>query len=186
MLSQLSVFSLALILLSACASAPPVKTSTEPGLDYNRYRSFALLPLPKDGPASDPGLMSRIAEPAHAAVVEALSAKGLKEADMSAADLAVHLHGRSVPKTQTTDWGYKSGPDDYGRRQVMSAERNVEVEHYDERTLTIKIFDNRTKQQVWSGAKTANTTGRLDARKLQEAIHTVLASYPGGSSGAKP
>jgi len=190
-LLKFSAASLFCLLISACAttsssstssgsSTPSVNTQTEPGLNYSQYKTFAMLPLAKESPASDPGLMARISEPAHAAVVQALAAKGLKEADMAAADLAVTLHGRSVPKVQTTDWGYKSGPN-YGKRQVMSAERDIEVEHYDERTLTIEIFDNHTKQQVWSGAKSANTTGKLEAAKLQDAIRSVLASFPAGS-----
>lgn len=180
-LTTAAIALLLMLFVSACATTPEVQTKAEAGSNFSGYKTFALLPLPTTGPASDPGLMERISRPAHDAVVQALTAKGLSESSLSTADLAVHLQGQSIPKTKVTDWGYKPGPTYNGRVIASSAQRDVDVEKYDERTLTIDLLDNRTKEQVWTGAMSANTTGPVQVSRLQEAIHQILAKYPGGA-----
>jgi hypothetical protein len=168
------------VALTACSTTPKVHTQAKPGADYTRYRTFALMPLPATGPASDPGLMLRLAGPARQAVVEALAAKGLTEADRAQADIAVNLRGQSLPKTEVSDWGYRAVPvyGVMGRRYGYAGSRDVDARSYEERTLNIEIFDNRTKELAWAGWSTSEASGEIKVEKLQEAIRRILAEFP--------
>src|SRR5262245_51950018 len=84
-LSAISAAFALILFASACAttsSTPDVKTNSQPSHDFTGYHSFALLPFPTTDPPNHPGLMARISGPAHDAVVQALTAKGLKESDL--------------------------------------------------------------------------------------------------------
>lgn len=172
------------MLAASCSTMPKVQTQAKAGAEYSIYRTFALLPLPATGPANDPGLMLRIAEPARQAVIEALTAKGLAQADRDKADIAVNLRGQSMPKVEVTDWGYHSVLV-YGRwggyRGVVGY-RDVELRSVQERTLSVEVFDNRTKEVVWVGWCKTEREGKIKVEKLQEAIRRILAEFPAGST----
>ena len=176
---SLAAVSLA-VLLAACSTTPKVQTQAKPGTDFTRYHTFALMPLPTAVPVSDPGLMLRIAEPARQAVVQALAAKGLTEADRAQADIAVNLKGQSFPKVEVTDWGYRAVPvyGYRGRYYGSAGYRDVDVRSYEERTLSIEIFDNRTKELAWVGWSKSEASGGIKVEKLQEAIRLILAEFP--------
>jgi len=183
---QITVLTVVLVgLLTACSSTPKVQTQAKAGADYSRFHTFALMPLPATGPASDPGLMLRLAEPARQAVVEALTAKGLTEADRAQADIAVNLQGQSIPKVEVTDWGYRSTPI-YGRRgryyYGAVGYHDLDVRTTEERTLSIEIFDNRSKDLAWVGWSKREASGEIKVEKLTEAIRRILVEFPAGSS----
>src|SRR5262245_2817241 len=92
------------LLVIGCAS--PVQTDYKTGTDFAKYRTFALLPLPQQSSAEDPGKALRLAQPAREAVVTELTAKGLKEAPADDADLTVTLRGQYLPRTEIRDYGY--------------------------------------------------------------------------------
>ncbi len=174
---------IATLALAACSTTPKVQTQARPGTDFTRFHSFALLPLPSSGPASDPGLMLRLAEPARHAVVESLAARGLTEADRAQADLAVNLRGQSMPKVEVTDWGYtRTAYTRYGRPvPVYVGERDVRT--YDERTLIVEIFDNHTKDLAWTGWTKREARGEIKVEEVQEAIRNILAHFPPPAPG---
>jgi len=168
------------ILLPACSTTPKVHTQSKPGADYTRYHTFALMPLPTAGPASDPGLMLRVAEPARQAVVQALEAKGVTEADRAQADIAVNLRGQSLPKVEVNDYGFHYPV--YTRAGRVEVVRNPSpyptVSTYDERTLTVEIYDNKSKDLVWAGWCMTKASGPVDPVKLQEGIRKILEGFP--------
>jgi hypothetical protein len=168
------------LLLPACSTTPKVHTQAKPGTDYTRYRTFALMPLPAQGPANDPGLMLRLAEPARLTVIEALAAKGLAETGRAQADIAVNLRGAALPKVEVTDWGYRAVPvyGRWGRYYGSVGYRDVDVHSTVERTLSIEIFDNRTKELAWVGWSTSEAGGTIKVEKLQQAIRNILAKFP--------
>lgn len=185
LLKLVGVLAVVVLVLPACTTTPKVQTQGRPGGDYSGYRTFALMPLPASGPASDPGLMLRIAEPARQAVTDALTAKGLTTADRASADIAVNLRGQSIPKVEVTDWGYRAVPT-YGHWGAYRSlgYRDVDVRTVEERTLSIEIFDNRTKELTWVGWTKSESTGKVKVEKLQEAIRAILAEFPPGSGTA--
>jgi len=175
------------LLLQACSTTPKVQSEARPGADYARYRTFALLPLPTTSPASDPGLMLRFAEPARQAVIEALSAKGFQPAERARADFVVNLRGSSMPKVEVQDWGYTRTV--YSRRfaGVPVHVGQTDVRTYEEKTLTVEVFDNTTHELVWVGWMTKRTTGaRTKPEQLKEAIHAILAEFPPPASVPSP
>lgn len=167
-----------IILLPACSTTPKVHSQPKPGADYTRYHTFAMMPWPRTGPATDPGLMLRIAEPARLTAIEALTAKGLTEANPGQADIAVNLRGSSLPKVEVTDWGYNRTV--YTRRygHVPVHVGQVDVRTTEERTLTVEVFDNRSKDLVWVGWSKREATGPVRVEKVQEAIRAILAQFP--------
>jgi hypothetical protein len=175
------------VALTACSTTPKVNTQAQPGTDFTRYHTFALMPLPTTGPASDPGLMLRVAEPARQAAVQALTAKGLTEADRAQADLAVNLRGQFLPKVKVTEYGYAAGPvvPRLGAPQGGYRYSGVDVENYEERTLTIEVFDNHTKELTWVGWSKREATDQVDVEKLQAAIRSILAGLPAGAVASK-
>jgi hypothetical protein len=168
-------------LLSGCATTPNVQTQAKPGVDYSKYHTFALMPLPAPQTASDPGMMLRLAEPARQAVVTALVSKGLSEVDRGQADLAINLRGQSLPKVEVTDWGYtRTAHTRWGPYPVRVGEVNVRT--YEEKTMTIEIYDNRTKDLAWLGWATTTSGKEITAEKLQEVIRRILSDFPAHST----
>jgi len=166
-----------LTLLAGCAT--PVQTESKPGANFAAYHTFALMPLPQTGPASDPGLMLRLAEPAQDATTSALTAKGFQPAERKKADFAVNLRGSSLPKVEVKDWGYTRTA--YTRRygHVPVHVHEVDARSYNEQTLTVEIFDNKSHELVWVGWVTRQTSGRqVKPEKLKEAISAILEKFP--------
>jgi hypothetical protein len=172
----------AAVLLAACTTTPKVHTELKTGTHYSGYRTFALMPLPSSGPASDPGLMLRVAEPARQTLVQSLTAKGLTQVDREKADIAVNLRGQAVPKVEVTDWGYNAIPSyGWGRYRAMSY-GHTDVRNFEERTLSVEIFDNKTKEVVWVGWAKSESEGKVKTEKVQQAIQAILEKFPPPSS----
>jgi hypothetical protein len=169
-----------LFLVAGCAT--PVKTDYKAGASFSQYRTFALLPLPQKAPAEDPGLIPRIAQPAREAVETALTGKGLTEAPIDGADLAVNFKGQSLPRVEVRDYGY-TYPVMTRQGTVMVVENpSTSITTYTERTLIIEILDNHTKELVWVGSMKRNSSKPVSAQVLQEAIRKILAEFPPHSS----
>ena len=168
---------LALVALtSGCTT--PINTDYKPGVDFSKYRTFALLPLPQRGSIDDPGLVLRLAEPARDAVKSALATKGLTEVPTDKADLAVNLRGQSLPKVEVKDYGF-SYPvmTRYGMATVVQNPHSS-VSTYNERTLIIELLDNRSKELVWVGWLKKQSSNQVQAKDLQQAIQEILAKFP--------
>ena len=169
-------FAAALALLAGCAT--PVESEFKAGTQFSQYRTFALMPLPQKAAADDPGAMLRLAEPARAAVVGELTAKGLTQALPEQADLAVNLKGRAMPKIEVTNYGYTYPV--MTRYGTYSVVRNpyTDVTTTTERTLIIELLDNRAKELVWVGWMKKDSSGKVTPEVLQDAIRKILAKYP--------
>jgi len=165
-------------LLPACSTAPKVHVQPKAGADYTLYHTFALLPLPASAPANDPGLILRIAEPARQEAREALLAKGFTEVERTQADITVNLRGYSLPKVEVTDWGYsRTAYTRYGRPLPVHVGQ-LDVRTTEERTLTLEVFDNRSRELVWVGWSRRTASGPVKVETLQEAIRAILAQFP--------
>jgi hypothetical protein len=168
----------AAIVLLAAGCATTVKTDYKAGTDFSKYRTFALMPLPQRGPAEDPGLVLRLAEPARTAVRGSLAAKGMTEAPEDQADLAVNLRGQSLPRVEVRDYGYTyPAMTRYGMVPVV-VNPQTSVSTYNERTLIIELLDHRTKELVWVGWTKKESSKPVSAEGLQQAIREVLDKYP--------
>jgi hypothetical protein len=170
-------------LLLAAGCAAPVKTDYKQGTDFSKYRTFALMPLPQQGPTDDPGLMLRVAQPARDAVVGELTAKGMTQAPTNQADLSVNLKGQSLPRVEVRNYGYTYPVSTrYGMVTVVE-NPYTSVSTYNERTLIIEMLDNKTKELVWVGWTKKDTSSPVTPQDLQDAIRKILAKFPPPPSG---
>lgn len=183
--ASLFVLGLVLVGLSGCQSAPKVNSEFDSSADFTSARTFALRPLPNSIPGVDPGLVLRVGPAATSAARASMSAKGFTEAsDVAKADLAVLIHGKSVPKTDVTEWGFTPyyaagwrGSYAYG----MYGGSSVTVDQYDEGTLIVEVYDVKTRKMIWVGWMTARSSGRTEdqAAKVGNAVSEILAGFPG-------
>lgn len=165
-----------ILLLAGCST--PVKTDYKTGTDFSRYKTFALMPLPQQASAEDPGLVLRLAQPATDAVVSQLTAKGMTEAATNQADLVVNLRGRSLPRIEVRDYGYTyPAMTRYGTYTVV---RNpyTTISTTQERTLIIEMLDHHSKELVWVGWTKKESSKQVTAADLQKAIQEILAEFP--------
>ncbi len=172
----------AVLVVLGCST--PVQTDYKTGANFSRYRTFALIPFPQQAPAEDPGMVLRLAQPAREAVVGELTAKGLTEAPVSQADLAVNLKGRSLPRVEVKNYGYTYPV--MTRYGIVTVVENpyTSVSTYTERTLVIEIFDNHSKELVWVGSTKKDTSAKpVSAQTLQDGIRKVLARFPPSPPG---
>ncbi len=176
---------IALAVVVGCETTPEVSTETKAGADFSRYRTFALLPLPQPPVTADAGARLRLAEPARQAVVAALAAKGYTEAPRESAYLSVNVRGQSLPKVEVTDWGLHQVV--YTRAGPVNVVRNpgTTVSSYQERTLSIELYDNASKDLVWVGWASQRGQGQVEVEVLTNAIHQVLLKLPASRGGAK-
>lgn len=172
-----------LALVTGCTSV--VKTEFKPETQFPAYRTFAVLPHSGPSPAGDPGVVLRLAEPAKAAAITALTAKGFQQAELKQADFAVNLRGESIPRVRVDDWGYTryAHTARYGRIPIHVGE--VDVHAYDERTLTVEIFDNKSHELVWVGWLKRDTTEAISVPDFQKAVAKILSKFPPTPAAAK-
>ena len=180
-----SCLSLAAALITTGCSTP-VKTDYKAGADFSRYRTYALMPLTQQAPAQDRDLLLKLSGPARDAVRDALGAKGLTEAALGPADLSVTLQGRSLPKVEIRDYGYTYPV--MTRYGMVTVVQNpyTSVSTYNERTLIIEMLDNHTKELVWVGWMTKQSSSTVTPEKLQDAIRNILAEFPPPVKSPRP
>ncbi len=163
----------------------PVKTEIKSNANFSAYGKFAMLPLPQTGPVHDPGLLLRLAKPAQDAAVETLTAKGFQQVDRAHADFVVNLRGQSIPRVQVTDWGYTRALHTrrYGPIPVHVGE--VDVHSYEEKTLTVEVFDNKSHELVWTGCVTRESNRETTPEKLKKEISRILKKFPPTTNASK-
>jgi hypothetical protein len=177
-----AVFLAALILMAAGCQTP-IKTEFNSERDFSAYRTFAQLPLPQTSPASDPGLIARLSEPVRMTLSSTLTAKGYQEVAQDTADFTVSLRGASLPRVDVKTTGYLY-PVGRWQRNYGAPVRRVDVRAYEERTLAVEIFDNKTKELDWVGWLTEDSRGRVETDKVLEGIRRVLAGFPPGGAAS--
>jgi hypothetical protein len=168
--------------LLAAGCSTPIKTSSKTGIDFTKFKTFALMPLPDRVPVSDPDLLQRVATPARETVKSTLVAKGLREAPAAQADLAVNIRGQSLPQVEVRDYGYNYPAMLYATVNPMNNPYPTRTTYYD-RTLTIEMMDNAAKEVVWVGSMTRQSTEPVRVADLEKAIQDILAKYPPAHGG---
>ncbi len=181
------VLTLALALAAGCSTTPKVKTEFEQTVDFSKYKTFAVLPVSRSGPASDPGVALRVGKPAEEEAAATLVAGGFQPAEQGKADFSVLLRGESIPKVEVSQWGYTPVVGGrYGGMYVGGyGSSHIDVDQYDERTLIAEVYDNQTKKVVWVGWAKRRASGDVTVEKVRAAVRRVLSAFPPGSEPAK-
>jgi hypothetical protein len=182
--------------LIGCATKPPaVNTEFDSQADFAANETFVILPLPKNIPGADPGLTMRLSSTVENTVRTAMIAKGYREAPKDEADIAVFIHGKIVPKTDVTDWGFTPTYGAYGWNRGyrgyygsmgMYGGSNVTVDQYNEGTLIGEVYDVETQSMIWVGWMTgrANQGSEGETARAAAAVDRILALFP--AMGAQP
>jgi hypothetical protein len=169
--------------LAGCAT--PVKTEFKAGAEFKSYHTYALLPIPLR-PDRDPGEILRLALPAREAVKKSLNAKGFSETTTNEADLAVNIQGKYMPRVEVKDYGYhytvmtRSGPVNVVQNPSTSSAT------YHERTLSIEMLDPHSKEVVWVGSITKDSSREPTPEAMQEAVAKILEKFPPQADSKKP
>jgi hypothetical protein len=190
-ITPLLTLGLALVVFSGCQTAPKINSEFDAEAGFTAAKTFFVCPLPKQIPNVDPGLLMRVGPAALGAARTGMAGRGYAEVtDVAKADLAVVIHGKSVPKTDVTDWGFTPY---YGRAGWYGGYAyggsNITVDQYDEGTLAVEIYDLKTSKMIWVGWVTARRTDKTEeqAARVAEGITKIIAEYPiVGNKPVKP
>jgi hypothetical protein len=122
------------------------------GYDFSRLRSFAVLPVSAPGTYEDPALVARLSVPAREAVVETLTAKGLRQTGAAEADCHVKMLFDYLPES--------------GRTET--------------RMFALQILDAKSQQVVWSDYWHRTTDTSLPTDAVRAGIAKMLQPFPPG------
>ena len=167
--------SLAAFLSSGCSTAPRVQTNYDPTTDFAACKTFAILTTSGGNSARNPELASIAEEAAR----QALLAKGFVERSTNAADVTFALRGKSLRRVE------QSGGDDF---EPVSLDAGTGWKHYEsrrppeprtvyDRTLFIEGYDKKSNQ-IWVGWLEASGNSRIDPKRLEESVRTILEKFP--------
>lgn len=179
--------SLILLMLAACASGPQVRTDTDPGADFSRYRTYAFYePLAME----ESGYSTYLTERIRSSIRREMDARGYVF-NPAAPDLKVNFQGIVQEKTRvySTPW-----PDFYyGYRRnywgMPGWYDHTQVSQYTEGTLTVDLVDAQRNHLVWTGAAIGRVTQKSPPERLSAAdysIASIFARYPYRAGSAQP
>jgi hypothetical protein len=172
----------------ALACASPIKTAfdADPGVDMTRYTTYAWISTssliaPTEGVMRGDYISPIDDQRIRREVDGQLQARGYRPADRADADLIVTYGVGSKDQVRVTDTpgrsSYYYGGYGYGPWYQGST---VNVQQYTEGTLTIELFDRKTKDAVWVGwgSKRLSKSDERD-EVIQQAVQKILAPLPG-------
>ena len=181
---------LALGLLTACASSPP-----EPVVDYNnaydfqQIRTMAFLPHNRAASGDSPrALMSDMQiNRINLALEQAVENKGFEIVDdpkKADALLTWHLVVQEKTDVRTTPGGASGGYyRGYNRRAAYSCWNcgtDVSVRQYTQGTFIVDVMDPKMNQSVWRSVIQSRLKGELQREQepYNQAANRIMASFP--------
>ena len=182
-LPRLTLF--ALLGIAACAIPIRTEHDSAPGVDFDRFASYAWISSDPLIPARAGVIEARYVSPIdeqriRAAVDTELGAKGYRPVELAEADLVVSFAvGRQekvrVEEVAGRDRVYYRG---YGHGTWYGGSA-VQVQSYTEGTLALEFFDHASKQAVWVGWASKRLSPADDRDEvLRQAIAMILAPFP--------
>lgn len=182
------------LLVAGCAYQIRTRHDMDPTVDLASYATYAWIsddPLipPKSG-EGEVSYVSPIDDQRIRRIVNAqLEGKGYrKAADREVADLIVSYGIGREEKVEIYgtpgSYGPRAYPRGYGYGGWYGGS-TVEVSRYTEGTLTLELFDRKTKQALWIGWGSKRVTDSEDREAvIQTAVEKILAPLPSHSGAA--
>ena len=97
----------------------------------------------------------------------------------------MNLRGQSLPKVEVTDMGFQYPvPTSYGQVNVVH-NPPASVNTYEERKLSIEVYDSRSKAGVRVGWSSQHGRGPVTAETLTNAIPNILLKFPPSAGPSK-
>ena len=160
--------------LTACETTPRVTTDFDPSADFSGYRTF-------EWASSTPpqGVNPLVFERVKSSVERNLAAKSFTPS--SSSDFAVGITIGARDRVEATNWGPYMYPG-YGRAFRYGwayPYSQVDIRTVTEGSVSIDIFDARTKKPVWHGQAVKQITpSKVDQALIDQAVDAALANFP--------
>ena len=185
---------MALSLLAACASSPPVTSvDYKPDYDFRAVQKLAFYDDSGEVSGNNPIMLSdMVRDRIDSGLETALKAKGYTWVeDASQADLLVSWHLVTQDKTDVRTYQTPSMGVGYGRyggynRYSMyncwgcGSQTEVSVKNYTEGTFIVDMIDPRLKKSVWRGVTQSRLKGELghEQANYDAAADRIMADFP--------
>lgn len=191
-------WALLLVWLSACTSA--VTVEQQPGVNFNKYRSFAWADTEvKTQGDQNPLLNSPIAQSRiRQAITSELAKRGILETDRNPDFyLTTHIFVEQAERTVTNPppagfsypylvrWRGGLIPVNYGYWYSPAYYQTTRTEQYREGTLVLDFIDAKSNNLVWRGsmADPVDDPARL-GRQFAESAKDILEKFPKEKTGS--
>lgn len=158
------------LVLGGCATTAKINYDADPSANFSSYKSYSW------ASATTPqGMNPLIFQRVKTAIASTLATRGYSEG--SPGEFAVGFTLGSRDRVQVTDFGsYGAFYRPWGG---WGGYNNVDVRNVTDGTLTIDIYDTRTKQPVWHGTATQEVSSKApDQAKIDSVVAAVLANFP--------
>ena len=176
-MTKRTLFGLAIILLSACATAPNVETTLDSQADPGKYQTFTFV----QGDPNEQGFIkdAMVRRRLQQMVASQLAGKGYAPAGSAqGAELGVNVTGHVVPKQRVFVTG-RPGPYDYNwGRTELGGYQTVD---YREGTLFVDVVDLGQGRLLWRARiSEALTAGYSEEnwQKVDRALAEAFKSLP--------
>ena len=147
-------------------------SSSVPGIDWTRYKSFTQTAPLHQKMQGVPGYSAIAADRIQSEIARNLEMKGMRKTGQDDADIVVRFSVSGKPQTDV--WG-DPGYGWYGGGTVQTT-------HYIKGTLTIDVFDAQKKELVWHGWGSADIfSSDADGSLIPKAVEKILADFPPSS-----
>jgi hypothetical protein len=173
----------AVVLLSACASAPNTYSASAPGTNFGALKTYGFLNEISTDKANYQSLETNFLK---VAVAQQMDKRGLRY-DPAKPDVLMnfYIHSqdkiktRQVPTMNTGYYGYRGGYyDDFGMGGTAYETR---IDQYTEGTLTVDMVDAKQRKLIWEGTVSGRIT-KKDVQNLEklvdDAVNDVFVKFP--------
>ncbi|MET0540837.1 MAG: DUF4136 domain-containing protein [Variovorax sp.] len=170
-------------LLSACAS-PTVSTVVSPNANFSAYKTYSWIATP-DG-------VSGLVQPQVVAGVDAkMAAAGFTRVTNGDMNIGAHVSVQQKQSYNTfyTGMGYGWGWGGFGPYGMGMAPpvAMTTVDNYDVGTLTVYMFDGKTRQPLWRGTASGvlQDAPSNTASMLKASLDQMFTGFPPGRAAPK-
>jgi hypothetical protein len=197
---------LALILVAAvvgCSPAPRVQVQTTPGIDFTKYRTYAIKPGNIVYPGSTDAGRQQIAQRLQDAVAMELEARGLAP-QPEGPDLIVTYTASAQP-TESSGPAVRAAegvnvrgpggnpydePGGVAPRELPDASVDQEFRRkYTEGNLVIDLLDGKSRRLTWRAMANAEIDSNRGGKRLEQVVARAFEQFPrdkGATTTTKP
>jgi Domain of unknown function (DUF4136) len=153
------LYALAILLMLVGCSPVTVSTGASPTADFAKLHTYTWEPNPQMGGTLDDSIAG---QEIHAAVDQALQARGFQPAAGEPPDFLVDYHVKERHESEITGGRW-----------------NVEQFNYTEGTLMVALVDPKSKLFLWQGTAqgVVNDAGE-SSKEIQTAVQKMFADFP--------
>lgn len=186
LLLRLALAAFAVFSLAGCATKTSFMVEQKPGVDWSKYRTFAVLPMTEHVPGGSPTIIAAVLPAITDSITKGFVAKGYTEAPPATADVVINVTAGWLPKVNVTNWNYVPGyvgSNWYGSYTDFALSTGmVQVDSFEQGKLALQTYDAKTREMIWVGFGTAMKDERASVpervQKVRDGIAELLQQLP--------